>query len=181
MELTEPDDIFTYFQSLKEQSEEHLLLFHGTTLSSLQEIIESREFIPQKKNGSDAIANGYKEEAFLGFIFLTNCYENAGHYSSLACSNLGEYDSHNLLCVIGGLFPKKDLLPDFCDAPNAKDWQESLARVKSVSVRGKNPVPEKLFLLFIDYDTGEPIYLTDQQDVQAAFEKAVAIYKVEEQ
>jgi hypothetical protein len=92
------------------------------------------------------------------------------------CSNLGEYDNHSLLCVAGGLFPKKDLLPDLCDAPDAMDWQESLERVKSVSVRGKYRVPEKgLFLLFIDYDTGDPIYLTDQQDVQAAFEKALAI------
>lgn len=178
MDLYEVDEILEYLKTLKEMEEEHLLLFHGTCFSAFNEIAESGTLIPQKKNGSDAIANGYPKENFLGYVFLTSCEYDAGHYSSLASYNLGEYYNGNILTIIGAIVPKQLLLPDLCENPRAKDWKESIETTKSVCVKGNLTIPkENLFLLFTEYEKERPLYLTTELNGAAAFEKALLIRK----
>lgn len=178
MELKEVELIYEYLRKVEEEQTDKELLFHGTSLSSIKDIADTGTFIPQRKNGSDALANGYPEEYFKGYVFLTNCDYNAGHYCSLACSNTGDYSNGNILTILGVLLPKSVLLPDLCDAPDATNWEESLKKVKAVSVKGEYNIPkEDMFLLFTDYDSAEPLYLTTELDVPSAFNQAVSIQK----
>lgn len=170
------EDIYIYLRELAAKDMDHEVLLHGTTLSSLVEIAKNRHFIPQRKNGSDALANHYEEKYFLDYIFFTNDEENAGHYSTLACSNQGEYDNKNIQTIVGAIIPQHLLLPDLCDAPQATDWRESLNQIKSVCVKNELQLPaEKVFLLFTDYDTGEPLYLTTNLNGEKAFKEAMKI------
>lgn len=178
MKITSATAIYTYLLRRKRELTEHEILFHGTTLSSMKEIMNNQVFIPQKRKGSDALNEGYLKEHYLGYVFFTDDEQNAGHYSTLACFNTGEYENQNLQTIVGAIIPKQDLLPDLCDAPKARDWKESLVRIGSVSVKGELHLPkENLFLLFTDYDTGLPLYLTTDLNVEKAFKKSREILK----
>lgn len=172
MELNTEESIYEYLEQC--ELKDHVLLYHGTTLSSMREIVETLTFVPQKKNGSDALANHYPEGVFLDYVFFTNDLDNAGHYSTLACSNLGEYDNGDIQTIIGVMIPEYKLLPDLCDAPKTEEWKDSLKRINSVSVKGKLTLPaENLFLLYTNYDTGQPLHLTTNLDVDKGFNIAV--------
>lgn len=178
MEVTNSIDFYQYVSELEEEYPDHEILFHGTTLNSLKAIANEGVFIPQKKNGSDALANHYEPEQFLNYVFFTNDLENAGHYSTLACATQGEYDNGNIETIVGAIIPRQRLLPDLCDATNAKDWVESLQKTRAVSVKGELHLPAaNLFLVFVDYDTGEVLYLTTELDGEKAFAKATELEK----
>lgn len=176
LEFREVDDIYDFLEALQVKRVDHSVLLHGTTLSSLKEIATNRLFVPQKRNGSDALANHYKAEHFIGYNFFTNDDDNAGHYSMYACSNQGEYDNNGIQTIVGVVLPEQLLLPDLCDAPESTDWKDSLKQIHSVSVKGALEVPEdNLFLLFSDYETGEPLYLTTELNGEKAFKEAEKI------
>lgn len=174
MELFETAPIYEHLKKLEAEQTDHVLLYHGTCLSAFKEIARAGTFIPQKQCGSDALENGYLPAHFEGLVFMTNCEQDAGHYSTLACSNMGQYDNGDIQTIIGALVPKEILLPDLGDCPDANDWTDSLKQMNAVCIRGNLTLPkEQLFLLFTDYETGNPLYFTTDLDVQTAFNKAV--------
>lgn len=104
------------------------ILYHGTTLSSLESIVKDGMILPQERKGGGQ--NPDNPLNYDGFTFVSNDIELARRYGDVANRNYED------IAVLELDLPKSSLLPDDNDCPECKTVEESLEKIKQAKVLG---------------------------------------------
>jgi len=169
-----------YIDWLEEKEENiksnHVLLYHGTSVKNIKNIIKEGQLVPQGGTGAkpmELLWGDYDEKDYYGYLFFSDLYYRAMDYSILSGDHCWDETYSNILIVLALEIHEDKLLPDLHDAKDTGTWQESLEACNQVCVKGSINREDISYLLFVDMENGEIVGIANTDDWEAPFMNVV--------